>query len=106
MLNLAPTKEDDMSSNPAAAHFDEVGFKLVREVLRTAGLRGVGSDASSDMKRDASIFLTAEFRSGARTKTALLEALNRRNSSSTTGTRFGQSSKEKAIDRWQDEGGR
>lgn len=36
-----------MSSNPAAAHFDKAGFRLVREVFKTAGIRGADSDASS-----------------------------------------------------------
>jgi hypothetical protein len=96
-----------MSSNPAAiVKIDDVGFKLIRDVLRTAGLRGLEADASSDMKRDALIFLTSEFRDGVRTKTSLLEALTRRSRSSTVGARFGRASKEDAIDRWRDEGGR
>jgi hypothetical protein len=99
-------KEDDMSSTPAASHFDKAGFKLVREALRTAGLRGVDSDASSDMKRDASIFLTAQFRGGARTKTALLEALDRRSRLATAGAPFDHISKEGAIERWKDVGRR
>jgi hypothetical protein len=96
-----------MSSNPAAiVKIDDTGFNLIRDVLRTAGLRGVDADASSDMKRDALIFLTSEFRDGIRTKANLLEALTRRNRSSTAGARFGHLSKEDAIDRWRDEGGR
>lgn len=68
-----------MSSNPATENSDKAGFKLVRDVMRAAGLRGVESDASSDMKRDALIFLCNEFRNGATTKMALLKALDRRN---------------------------
>ena len=64
-----------MSSNPAEPHLEPAGFKLVREVLRSAGLRGSGSDAGSDMKRDASLFLLAEFSSGVRTNSALLNSL-------------------------------
>ncbi|MNE49995.1 hypothetical protein D3C80_1445510 [compost metagenome] len=96
-----------MSSNTlAAAQIDNDGFKLIRDVLRAAGLRGVATDASSDMKRDALIFLTSEFRDGVRTKASLLDALTRRSRSSTVGARFGRFSKEDALDRWQDEGGR
>lgn len=95
-----------MSSTSAPSHFDKAGFKLVREALRTAGLRGVDSDASSDMKRDALIFLTAEFRRGAKTKTALLEALDRRSSLATARAPFDHISKEGAIERSKDEGGR
>ncbi|GGG13505.1 hypothetical protein GCM10010924_48290 [Rhizobium wenxiniae] len=96
-----------MSSNPAAiTQIEKAGFKLIRDVLRTAGLRGVEAEASSDMKRDALIFLTSEFRDGVRTKASLLEALTRRSRPSTVGARFGRSSKEYAIDRWRDEGGR
>lgn len=95
-----------MSSNTlAAAQIDNDGFKLIRDVLRTAGLRGVATDASSDMKRDALIFLTSEFRDGVRTKASLLEALTRCSRSSTDGAPFGRFSKEDGIDRWRDEGG-
>lgn len=71
-----------MSSNPAAPHVEPAGFKLVREVLRSAGLRGSESDASSDTKRDASLFLSTEFRRGVRTKSALLNSLANRKQSS------------------------
>ena len=94
-----------MSSNPAASHVEPAGFKLVREVLRSAGLRGSQSDASSDMKRDASLFLSTEFRRGVRTKSALLNSLANRERSSTRASLDPQS-KSSAIDRWQDEGGR
>jgi hypothetical protein len=76
--NLAPTEEDDMSSIPAATPLDNAELALVRDALRNAGLRGIDSYASSDMKRDAVLFLTTAFRGGARTKTALSEALKRR----------------------------
>jgi hypothetical protein len=94
-----------MSSNPAASHVHPAGFKLVREVLRSAGLRGSESDASSDMKRDASLFLTAEFRSGARTKSALLNSLANRKRCATVAI-LDLQSKGSAVARWQDEGGR
>ena len=104
--NPSPTKEDDMSSSSAtSSQCDETGFKMVRDVLRTAGLRGVESAASSDMKRDASIFLTAEFRGSVRTTTGLTEALNRRNRHSTAETRSDPVSKEDAINRRRDVGG-
>ena len=57
-----------MSSNQAASNIDPAGFKLVREVLRSAGLRGSESIVSSDTKRDALLFLSAEFRSGVTNK--------------------------------------
>jgi len=91
-----------MSSNPATAALSKANVTLIREVLRVAGLRGVGSLASSDVKRDASMFLTAEFRRGARTRSALSEALTRRRRQ----VSIVQPSKEQAIDRWTDEGGR
>ena len=94
-----------MSSNPAASHVDPADFKLVREVLRSAGLRGSQSDASSDMKRDASLFLSAAFRNGVRTESALLHSLANRKQSSTR-VSLDPQSKDSAVDRWQDEGGR
>ncbi|MBB3313995.1 hypothetical protein FHT78_005802 [Rhizobium sp. BK196] len=94
-----------MSSNPAAPHVESAGFKLVREVLRSAGLRGSQSDASPDMKPDASLFLSAAFRSGVRTKSALLHSLANRKQSSTR-VCLDPQSKGSAVDRWQDEGGR
>ncbi len=94
-----------MSSNPTASHVDTAGFRLIRQVLRSAGLRGSESDASSDMKRDASLFLSAEFRSGVRTKSALLHSLANRKRSSTPAS-FDPQPEGSAVDRWQDEGGR
>lgn len=93
-----------MSSNPAS-HFGPSGFQLVRQVLRTVGLRGSESDASSDMKRDASLFLSDEFRSGVRTKSALLNSLANRNRSA-DGSGSHPRAMGSALDRWQDEGGR
>lgn len=84
-----------MSSNSAFAALSKADVKLIREVLRDSGLRGVDSLASSDMKLDASIFLVGELRRGARTKGALSEALNRR-----------RPWNGKAISRWKGEGGR
>jgi hypothetical protein len=67
-----------MSSNPATAALSKANVTLIREVLRGAGLRGADPLASSDVESDASIFLTAEFRRGARTRSSLSEALARR----------------------------
>lgn len=68
-----------MSSNRATAVLSKADISLIRKVLRSAGLRGVDSAASSDTKRDASAFLTTEFRSGVRAKGALTEVLDQRN---------------------------
>lgn len=95
-----------MSSTPAEpVQIDNAGFKLIRDVLRAAGLRGIEADASSDMKRDALIFLTTEFRDGTRTKANLLKALTRRNHSATATARVGHLSTGDAIGTSQDEGG-
>jgi len=94
-----------MSSNPAASHVEPAGFKLVREALKSSVLRGSVSDASSDMKRDASLFLSSEFRGGVRTKSALLNSLANRKQSSTRASLDPQP-EGSAADRWQDEGGR
>lgn len=94
-----------MSSNPAAPHLEPAGFKLVREVLRFASLRGSESDATSDTKHDASLFLSAEFRRGVRPKSALLNSLANREPSSTRASLDPQP-KGSAVDRWRDEGGR
>lgn len=94
-----------MSSNPAAPHVEPAGFKLVREVLRSAGLRGSESDASSDTKREASFFLSTEFRRGVRTKSALLNSLANRKPSSRRASLDPQP-EGSGVDRWQDEGGR
>lgn len=95
-----------MSSTPAeTVQIDNAGFKLIRDVLRAAGLRGIEADASSDMKRDALIFLTTEFRDGTRTKANLLKALTRRNRSATATARVGHLSTEDSIARSQDKGG-
>jgi hypothetical protein len=94
-----------MSSTPAeTVQIDNAGFKLIRDVLRAAGLRGIEADASSDMKRDALIFLTTEFRDGTRTKANLLKALTQRNRSATATARVGHLSTGDAIDRSRDEG--
>jgi len=94
-----------MSSNPAAPHVEPAGFKLVKEVLMSAGLRGSESGPRSDMIRDASLFLLAEFRSGVRTKSALLSSLAKGQQSWTRASLDPQP-EGSAIDRWQDEGGR
>lgn len=94
-----------MSSNIAASHVELTGFKLVRDVLRTTGLQGSASDATSDMKRDASTFLSSECWGGVRPKSALLNSLANRKRA-TQGARFNRLPKDSAVDRWQDEGGR
>jgi hypothetical protein len=94
-----------MSSNIAASHVELTGFKLVRDVLRTTGLQGSASDATSDMKRDASTFLSSEFWGGVGPKSALLNSLANRKRA-TQGARFNRLPKDSAVDRWQDEGGR
>lgn len=66
------------SASEKAAQLDKTRFKMVREVLKAAGLRGVNSEASSESKREASNFLDGEFRGGLRTKSGLMDALNRR----------------------------
>ncbi|TCQ95815.1 hypothetical protein EDF70_12021 [Neorhizobium sp. JUb45] len=89
-----------MSSNPAASNIDPVGFKLVRDVLRSSE-----SIASSDTKRDALLFLSAEFRSGVPNRTALRGSLaNRKWSSAMANLELHP--RGSAVDRWQDEGGR
>jgi hypothetical protein len=60
--NLAPTKEDGMSSTLAeAAQTDQADVTRVRNFLRIVGLRRIDSKAKCDMKRDPLIVLTAEF---------------------------------------------
>ncbi len=90
-----------MSSIPATAALSKAKLTLIREGLRGAGIRGVDSLANSCVKRDASIFVTAEFRRGARTRSSLSEAISRQREWVSSGRR----SKEQAIDRWTDEGG-
>jgi hypothetical protein len=94
-----------MSSSPAPSQVDQSGFKPVREVLRAAGRRGSQSDASSDMKRGTSVFLSHKFRGGMTTKSALLSPLADLKRS-TPGARFDQLPADSAVDRWLDEGGR
>ncbi|WP_337271525.1 hypothetical protein [Oryzifoliimicrobium ureilyticus] len=80
-----------MSSNPAATHVEPAGFRE--------------SDATSDMKRDASLLLSTEFRSDVRTKSALLSSLAKRQQSSTRASLDPQP-EGNAVDRRQGEGGR
>jgi hypothetical protein len=87
-----------MSSDSAVSQELPAGFKLVREVLEAAGLRGSDSDATSDMKRDASLFLSSEFRSGVKTKADLLKSLANSNLSAAA-RRLGRQPKSSAIDR-------
>ena len=101
MQNLAPTKEDDMSSKSATAALSKANFTLIREVLRDAGLRGVDSLGSSDVKHGALIFLTAEFGPGVRTRGALPEAIFPRGGPVSVVRPL----KEQTIHRWTDEGG-
>jgi hypothetical protein len=103
--DLAPTKEDVISSNPAASHIDPGGFKLVRDISRSAGLRGSKSDASSNVKPDASVFLTAEFQSVLRRISAFKNSLAKRQRSATKAS-LDLQPKGNAIDRWQAESGR
>lgn len=94
-----------MSSNPAESRVDPAGFKSIRKPLKSVSLRGFGSEARSDMKRDASLFLSAEFRNSVRTKSALLNSAANRMQSSTR-ARVNPQTKVRGVDRWQDEGGR
>ncbi|MBP1847515.1 hypothetical protein J2046_005799 [Rhizobium petrolearium] len=95
-----------MSSNSSQEYINPVNVAMLRDVLRTAGFRGVEAEASSDTKRAASIFVNSEFRKGNRTKEALLRALERRGKGLTSDLQVAGRSKNEAIDRWQDEGGR
>lgn len=95
-----------MSSHQAARPLHAHGLALVRDVLRTAGLRGVNSDASSDVKRDASIFVVARFRSGIQTKLSLLKALARRAKAAVPDPGSGGSPNDGAAAVPQDQGGR
>jgi hypothetical protein len=72
----------------------------------TAGLRGVNSDASSDTKRDALLFLTGEFRNGAKTRSSLLKALSGRKQSSTADIHPRRQPSDAAIDHRIEKGGR
>lgn len=94
-----------MSSNPAASHVDPARFKLVRDVSRFADLRGSKSDASSDVKSDASVFLTTGFHGGLRSISALGNFPAKPQRSATKAS-LDLLPKGNAIDRWQDEGGR
>ena len=94
-----------MSSNPAASSTHLAGSKVVRIVLKSASHRESQSNASSDMKRDASSLLSAVSGRGVRTKSALLSSLTNRKQSSTRASPNPQP-KSSAGDRWQDDGGR
>ncbi|WP_105383478.1 hypothetical protein [Neorhizobium alkalisoli] len=95
-----------MSSNPSFEYIDPVDVAMIRDVLRTAGFRGVEAEAGSDAKHMASLFLNSEFRNGNRTKEALLHALEGQREELKNDLRIGRLPKGKALDRWQDEGGR
>lgn len=95
-----------MSSNPSQEYIDPVNVAMLRDVLRTAGFRGVEAEASSDAKRAASIFVNSEFRNGNGTKGALLRALERRGKDLTSDLRAGRLPQDESVDRWHDEGGR
>lgn len=94
-----------MSSNPAASSVDLAGSQVVREVLKSAGPRESQSNASSDMKRDASPILSAVSRRGVRTKSAILSSLANKKQSSARASPNPQP-KSSSGDRWQDDGGR
>jgi hypothetical protein len=91
-----------MSSNPSQEYIDPVTVAAFRDVLKTAGLRGVEAEASSDAKREVLLFLNAEFRNGNRTK----GALGRRGRDLTFDLQAVGPSKDEALDRWHDEGSR
>lgn len=93
-----------MSSNPSPEYIDPANVAMLRDVLRTAGFRGV--EAGSDAEHTAAVFLNSEFRNGNRTREALLRALVRRGRGVRYDLRAGKLPKDRAIDRWQDEGGR
>lgn len=94
-----------MSSSPVASSIRLAGSKVVREVLKSAGPRESQSNATSDMKRDASPILSAVSRRGVRAKSALMSSLANRKQSSTRASPDPQP-KSSASDRWQDDGGR
>jgi hypothetical protein len=96
--NLAPTKEDRVSSNPASSQVDPAGSSLVREVSGSAGRWGSQSDASSELKRDVS----AHFPRDMGTKSVLLNSLANRERSA-KGASLDQRPRYRAIDRWHDE---
>lgn len=93
-----------MSSNPSQEYIDPITVAMLRDVLRTAGLRGVEAEASSDAKREAQAFLKAEFRNGNRTKASLLRALQHREKNLTSVPRANGSWKDPPIYRSHDEG--
>ncbi len=95
-----------MSSNPSPEYIDPVNVAMLRDVLRTAGFRGVAVEASSDAKREALVFLNSEFRNGNRTRETLLFALEHRDIGLASDPRPESSPKSAAIDQWQNEGGR
>ena len=95
-----------MSSNPSQESHNPVSVTMVRDVLRSAGFRGVRSDATSNAKKTAAIFLNLEFTNGNTTREGLLRALERQGKGAAYDLRAGRLPKDQAIDRWQDEGGR
>lgn len=67
-----------MSSNPSPEYIDPANVAMLRNVVRTAGFRGVDADASSAAKHAASLFVNSEFQRGNRTRATLLRALEHR----------------------------
>ena len=66
-----------MSSSLSPGYIDPANIVMLRDVLKSAGFRGVASDASSHAKRAASLFVNSEFRNGNRSRATLLQALDR-----------------------------
>lgn len=95
-----------MSSISDQDNLGAADLAMIRDVLRTAGLRGVEADISSDTKRAASAFVRAEFRNGQKTKQQLLLALKTKIASRDSLLPIDAPVRSKAVDRWLDEGGR
>jgi hypothetical protein len=95
-----------MSSNPSLEYIDPVDVAMIRDILRTAGFRGIEAEAGSDAKHMASVFLHSEFRNGNRTKEALLRALEGRRKEFNNVLGTGGLPKDQTVDPWQDEGAR
>lgn len=70
MQNLAPIKEDIMSSMPIALH-NFASFVSDRDLVRSAGRCGSELDASAPIKRGALVFLSNELRTGWSTNSVL-----------------------------------
>ncbi|WP_349433320.1 hypothetical protein [Pararhizobium sp. A13] len=95
-----------MSSSNLQQYIDPSGLAVLRGVLDEVGFAGTEANADIESKEAAPRFILKEFHKGNSTRELLISAIKRRGESSHGELQTPQQSKNQAVDRWDNEGGR